>query len=205
MKYTAIIFDLDGVICFTDKYHYKAWKQLADRLGIYFDEEINNRLKGVSRMESLEVILERSEKKYTEEEKKAFANEKNEIYVKLLDDMRESDLSLEVKQTLEELKARGLRLAIGSSSRNTKKILSKIGLSDFFDAISDGTNITHSKPDPEVFSVDPGEALVVEDAAAGVRAAVAGGFDSVGLGDARMADGVTYKMESFSDILFICP
>ena len=208
--YNAIIFDLDGVICFTDKYHYQAWKQLADRLGIYFDEEINNRLRGVSRMESLEIILEKSNKTYTQEEKNAFAEEKNEVYKELLKQMTPADLSPVVKNTLDELRKRGLKLAIGSSSKNTRTILSQIGLGDFFDEISDGTNITNSKPDPEVFlkaaqfvSEKPEHCLVVEDAQAGIEAAYRGGFHSAGLGEARKHPNVTYKLNSFDELLEI--
>lgn len=115
MNYKGIIFDLDGVICHTDKYHYQAWKKLADRLGIYFDETINNRLRGVSRMESLNIILERADKTYTEQEKEAFATEKNEVYKELLKQMTPEELSPEVKDTLEELRNRGILLSIGSS------------------------------------------------------------------------------------------
>ena len=149
MKYQGIIFDLDGVICSTDHYHYLAWKALADRLGIYFDETINNRLRGVSRMASLEIVLERSTVVYTEEEKAAFAEEKNNLYRELLKNMSPADLAPEVKETLDALRAEGLKLGIGSSSKNTKFILSQSGLGDYFDKISDGTNITRSKPDPE--------------------------------------------------------
>ena len=204
-KYKGIIFDLDGVICFTDKYHYQAWKMLADRLNIYFDEEINNRLRGVSRMESLEIILERSTEKFTQEEKLALATEKNEQYVKLLAGMSTEDLSEEVKSTLEALRAKGYLLAIGSSSKNAKAILQRLGLEDFFDAISDGTNITKSKPDPEVFlkaaeylKLQPGECLVVEDAKAGIEAAVSGGFDSAGLGEAASYEKTVHPMNSFA-------
>ena len=203
----AFIFDLDGVICFTDKYHYLAWKELADRLGIYFDETINNRLRGVSRMASLEIILERAEKNYTQEEKEAFAAEKNARYVELLQEMSPADLSDEVRDTLNALRAAGYRLAIGSSSRNTKVILSRLGLGDFFDAISDGTNITRSKPDPEVFlkaaemlGLPPEECLVVEDAKAGIEAAHAGGFRSAGLGEAFEHPDCTYPIHSFGEL-----
>ena len=113
MKYKGIIFDLDGVICFTDKYHYLAWKRLADKLGIYFDETINNRLRGVSRMESLEIILEKSTKKYSKEEKEDFAEQKNKMYVELLEDMTPADLPKEVKTTLDDLRKQGVLLAIG--------------------------------------------------------------------------------------------
>ena len=147
MKYKGVIFDLDGVICSTDHYHYLAWKALADRLGIYFDETINNRLRGVSRMASLEIILERYDGTLSEEEKLAAAEEKNNRYRELLKEMTPADLSPEVKNTLDALRAKGLLLGIGSSSKNTKFILSRIGLGDYFDKISDGTNITRSKPD----------------------------------------------------------
>ena len=207
----AIIFDLDGVICFTDKYHYQAWKELADREGIYFDEKINDRLRGVSRMQSLDIILERASKEYTKEEKESMAAMKNESYVKLLENMSTKDLSDEVKNTLDELRHRGYKLAIGSSSKNTKKILKQIGLGDYFDAISDGTNITKSKPDPEVFlkaadmvEEKPQNCLVVEDAAAGIDAACAGGFLSAGIGDAAAHEGVTYPIRTFGELLSIC-
>lgn len=210
MKYQGIIFDLDGVICRTDKYHYLAWKTLADEIGVYFDEKINNRLRGVSRMASLDIILEKSDKAYTSEEKEAMAVKKNEIYRELLCQMTPDDLSQEVKSTLAEVRDRGYNLAIGSSSRNTKFILERLGLGDFFDAISDGTNITHSKPDPEVFlkaagylGLDPKECLVVEDAAAGIDAAAAGGFDSAGIGEAARHGKVTYPLESFGELLKI--
>ena len=210
MKFKGIIFDLDGVICFTDKYHYQAWKQMADKEGIYFDETINNRLRGVSRMASLEIILERADKAYTEEEKEQMAYEKNETYKKLLYNMTTQDLSQEVKDTLDALRAKGCKLAIGSSSRNTKLILGQLGLADYFDAISDGTNITRSKPDPEVFlkaadflGLQPEDCLVVEDAVAGIDAACAGGFESAGLGEAAAYEKCTYPMESFGELVNI--
>ncbi len=207
----AVIFDLDGVICFTDKYHYIAWKKLADELSIYFDETINNRLRGVSRMASLDIILEKAEREYTEAEKEKLAEKKNSTYVELLKEMSEKDLSDEVRSTLEELRKRGYKLAIGSSSKNTKMILNQIGLKDFFDAISDGTNITKSKPDPEVFlkaaeflGEKPENCLVVEDAKAGIDAATAGKFKSAGLGEAAEHEKVTYPMTSFKNLLDIC-
>lgn len=210
MKYTAVIFDLDGVICHTDHYHYLAWKALADRLGIFFDETINNRLRGVSRMESLEIILERSEKEYTQDEKAAFAEEKNNIYKELLKNMSTADLSGEVKTTLDTLRERGVLLAIGSSSKNTRFILGQLGLGDYFDAISDGNNIVNSKPDPEVFikaseyvGVPAEKCLVVEDALAGVQAAKAGKMDCAAIGDAATLNVATYNMKTFGDLLEI--
>lgn len=207
----ALIFDLDGVICFTDHFHYLAWKQMADELGIYFDEEINNRLRGVSRMDSLEIILERYEgEPLSIEQKEELAAKKNEIYKKLLEDMTPKDASDEVRETLKELRSRGYRLSLGSSSKNAKFILEKIDLLDAFDAISDGTNITKSKPDPEVFlkaaeflKVDPTECLVVEDAFAGIDAAKAGNMLAAGIGDARDYAKTDYKLDTFSDLLKI--
>ena len=210
-RYEGVIFDLDGVICFTDKYHYQAWKAVADEIGVYFDETINNRLRGVSRMDSLEIILERSERAYTPEEKEALAEKKNDLYRRLLGNMSPADLSGEVKRTMDALRAAGIRLAIGSSSKNTKFILERIGLSGYFDAISDGTNIQRSKPDPQVFQMaaeflglEPGCCLVVEDAEAGIRAARAGGFDSAGLGEAAACGLATYAMQSFGNLEKIC-
>jgi len=210
MKYQGVIFDLDGVICFTDQYHYQAWKEMADGIGVYFDEQINHRLRGVSRMASLDIILERSSRQYTQEEKEGLAAQKNELYKKLLHQMTPADLSKEVKDTMDRLRADGAKLSIGSSSKNTKLILKQIGLEGYFDAVSDGTNITRSKPDPEVFlkaaeylHLQPAECLVVEDAAAGVEAAVSGGFDSAGLGEAAAHQAVTYSLKTFADLLKI--
>lgn len=209
MKYKAIIFDLDGVICHTDKYHYLAWKALADKLGIYFDEVINNRLRGVSRMESLSIILERYEgEPLTDEQKLHYAAEKNGLYRESLKQMSTDDLSEEVKSTLDTLRSKGLKLAIGSSSKNAPLILERIGLPNYFDAISDGNNITNSKPHPEVFlkaaeylGFQPKDCLVIEDAKAGIEAAIAGGMDSAAIGDAVLSNIGTYNLGSFADLL----
>ena len=207
MKYKGIIFDLDGVICSTDEYHYQAWSALAHRLAIPFDRTINNRLRGVSRMESLEIILEKSTVSYSEEEKQAFADEKNETYKELLGQMSTKDLSDEVKRTLLYLRGTGVKLAIGSSSKNTPYILQRLGLGNFFEAVADGNCITHSKPHPEVFlkaaemlELSPAQCLVVEDAHAGVAAACAGGFDCAGMGDAAQSTEATYHLTSFCDL-----
>lgn len=205
----AVIFDLDGVICFTDKYHYQAWKALADRLGIYFDEKINDRLRGVSRMASLEIVLEKADKTYTQEEKESFAEEKNNLYKELLKDMTEADLTEEVRTTLNELRNRGYKLSIGSSSKNTKFILGQLGLGDFFDAIADGTDITNSKPDPEVFlksaeklGIEPSQCAVVEDAKSGIEAAKAVGMTALALfGDAKECGEEDYNLTGFADLL----
>ena len=208
MKYKGVIFDLDGVICSTDEYHYLAWKALADRLGIPFDRERNNLLRGVSRMASLDIILQKSDKTYTGQEKAAFAEEKNSLYRELLGRMSPADLSDDVKKTLEALKRTELKLAIGSSSKNTPFILERLGLDGFFDAVADGNCITHSKPHPEVFlraaamtGLIPQNCLVVEDAHAGVEAAAAGGFDCAAMGDARDDERARWHLKRFSDIL----
>lgn len=208
MKYKGIIFDLDGVICSTDEYHYRAWKQLADRMGVPFDRTVNNRLRGVSRMESLEIILEKSPVAYSEAEKQAMAAEKNEIYRTLLAQMSPRDLSDEVRETLERLRAAGLRLAIGSSSKNTPLILGRIGLDNWFDAVSDGNNITRSKPDPEVFlkaagmlQLSPADCLVVEDALSGAQAGHAGGFAVACVGDAADHGAGDYNLKTFRELL----
>lgn len=205
----AIIFDLDGVLCFTDKYHYQAWKALADELGIYFDEKINDRLRGVSRMASLEIILEKSDQKYTQEEKIRFTEKKNELYRKLLCHMCPKDVTEDVRQTLTELKRRGYLLAIGSSSKNTPFIINQIDIASFFDAVADGNDITRCKPDPEVFltaavklGVEPEKCVVVEDAEAGIRAAKAGNMTAFALGgDAQYSDLKDVNLLSFADLL----
>ena len=208
MKYKGIIFDLDGVICTTDEYHYLAWKALADRLGISFDRERNNLLRGVSRMESLEIILEKAEQAYADAEKRAFAEEKNAMYRQLLANMSPADLTDEVRNTLHTLRNAGLKLAIGSSSKNTPFILERIGLSGFFDAVADGNMITYSKPHPEVFlkaadliGLAPADCLVVEDAHAGVEAAVVGGFACAAIGDAKDDARADCHLNTLSDLL----
>ena len=210
MKYNAIIFDLDGVICFTDKYHYLAWKQIADEEGIEFNEEINKRLRGVSRMASLDIILEKAARAYSKKEKQALADRKNAAYVRLLNQMTPASLSDDTVRTLQEFKKMGIKTVIASSSKNAKLILHKVGLENFFDGVADGTVIAHSKPHPEVFikAIDlikarPHECLVVEDAVAGIEAAYRGGFDSAGLGDAVNHKKVTYKLGKLSDLLDI--
>lgn len=205
MEYTAVIFDLDGVICRTDRYHYQAWKALADSLHIPFDEQVNNSLRGISRMDSLRIILQNGNVTCPPQEMERLAERKNRLYRELLQGMTPADLSGEVSDTLQYLRGRGIRLAIGSSSKNTALILRRIGLSDFFDAVADGTQITRAKPDPEVFTlaarllgVSPPQALVVEDAEAGIEAAHRGGFSAAGLGEAaRTAD---YPLETFSEL-----
>ncbi len=206
----AIIFDLDGVICHTDEYHYLAWKAMADSMKIPFDRQVNNRLRGVSRMASLEIILEKYTGELSQAEKEEMADQKNELYKESLKNMSPADLSGEVKTTLDELRQRGYKLAIGSSSKNARFILQQLGLGSFFDAISDGNNITHSKPDPEVFvkaaqmlCVAPEECLVVEDAVSGAIAGKAGGMKVACVGDASAEKAGDYNLTSFAELLEI--
>lgn len=206
----AIIFDLDGVICHTDRYHYLAWKALADRLEIPFDEKVNQRLRGVSRRESLEIILGEKGAAYSEAEKLALTEEKNEIYRTYLASMTPDDLSREARATLQALRQRGYLLAIGSSSRNTRQILERLGLGNFFDAVADGTQITRSKPDPEVFllaasllGVAPHRALVLEDAESGVRAARAGEFRVIGICGDNSGPDADISIRKLSNLLDI--
>lgn len=208
IRMKAIIFDLDGVLVHTDRYHYQAWKELADSLGLAFDERKNNRLRGVSRMESLEIVLQESAKSYSEKEKQEFAESKNETYRKLLERMTPEDVEPKVRDTLKELRDRGYLLAIGSSSKNAGLILDKTDLRKYFDAISDGNHIKRSKPDPEVFlraavllNLMPQDCWVIEDAEAGIAAAKAAGMRAIGVGDAFGRPGTDYSAECFSDIL----
>lgn len=210
MKFKAIIFDLDGVICHTDEYHYLAWKSVADLLSIPFDREINNRLRGVSRMESLDIILEKYNGRLSKVEKEELAAQKNELYKQYLTRMSEKDLSSEVKDTLDALRAKGLLLAIGSSSKNTGFILKQIGLDGYFDAVSDGNNIKKSKPDPEVFlkaaaflSMEPSDCLVIEDAVSGAEAGHRGGMKVAAVGDAAKAGVGDWNMESITELVRI--
>ncbi len=204
----GMIFDLDGVIISTDSFHFAAWKAIADEEGIPFDEKINNRLRGVSRMDSLNIILERAIKEYSEEEKIALCEKKNALYRKSLEALTPKDVDEDVLSTLKALKEKGIKLALGSGSKNASFIIERIGVKDFFDAIVDGSMITHSKPNPEVFllaaqklGLEPNECGVVEDAKAGVEAAKAGGFTSFGIGDASNSEFTDYPLDKFSDLL----
>ena len=208
MGLRGIIFDLDGVIVSTDEQHYLGWQALADRLGIPFSREVNSRFRGVSRMACMNILEELGGKHYTDGEKIAYADWKNEYYRKLLAQMSSDDLSQEVRSTLDALRARGLKLAVGSSSKNAKFILQRIGLSDYFDAVSDGTNISRSKPDPEVFlkaaeylGLAPSDCLVVEDAVSGVEAAHAGGMKAATVGDAAGRGCGDFILSRFADLL----
>lgn len=193
----AVIFDLDGVLVSTDELHFQAWKQLADAEGIPFDRVINHRLRGVSRLESLEIILERAARPYSPEQKIALADAKNAMYRELLSTLTPADALPGAAELPAALKARGVKIAVGSSSRNTSLILERLDWSDRFDVVVDGNDIRRSKPDPEVFvlaaqrlGVPPAQCLVVEDAIAGVEAARRAGMAVFGIGTPELLPGV---------------
>lgn len=210
MKYLAVIFDLDGVICHTDKFHYLAWKKIAEELDIPFNQETNDRMRGISRMASLDILLEASGRFFSAETKEFYADKKNKIYQGFLKNLSEKDLNPDVIDTLTGVRASGLKMAIGSSSKNTKLILAQLGLDQSFDAISDGTNVTKSKPDPEVFlkaadmlAINAKRCLVVEDAESGLMAAKAAGMDSAAIGEVANYGLATYALTKLSDLLKI--
>ena len=200
----AVIFDLDGVLVRTDQAHDKAWRALAVRLGIPFDGRAAARLRGVSRMEALDIVLEGCGRSFTPAEKEALAAEKNERYRALIAEMTPADVAPDTTVTLKALRERGLLLAVASSSKNARFILERTGLTPYFHAVVDGTQIARSKPDPEVFlkaaqvlGVSPAEALVVEDAAARC-----GCFSSAALGPAAAAEGLAdHEIRSLPELL----
>lgn len=204
----AVLFDLDGVIVSTDEYHYQAWKMIADKCGIYFDRQINNRLRGVSRMASLDIVLEKSDRSYSEEEKVQLATEKNDRYRELLNSLTPEHKEEGFDELLTYIKEKGIRTAVASSSKNTRTILEKIGLINSFDEIVDGNMISRSKPDPEVFlkaadllGEDPRNCLVVEDAIAGVQAGKAAGMITVGIKDAAASEYSDHPVTSLTEII----
>lgn len=203
----AIIFDLDGVIVDTAKFHFYAWRNLARKLDMDFNEKDNEQLKGVSRVESLKKILEWGNKTIPDDEFEQLMSEKNEEYLSYVDQMQPDDILPGVMPTLGFLKEQDVKMAIGSASKNTKRILNNVALIDFFDAIVDGILVTKAKPDPEVFltgarylNVNPEECLVFEDSIAGVTAANDGGFLSIGIGDAATLHHAHYCFQDFNKI-----
>lgn len=205
----GIIFDLDGVLVFTDQYHYQAWKKLADRLEIYFDETINHRLRGVSRRESLEILLENHHgAPFSEEEKAEMMEEKNHTYRKLLKNMKRSDIPQSVRDTLAKLKDLGYLLAVGSSSKNAGIILERTELLPYFEFVSDGNDLRHSKPHPEVFlkaaeglGLPPEECAVVEDAQSGISAAKAAGMKTILMEGGNCGVRVDLKIQKIEDLI----
>ena len=210
----AVIFDLDGVLVTTDELHFEAWKALADKLGINdFTKADNVRQRGVSRMASLEVVLEKTDRAFSEEEKLALAEEKNEIYVRSLSALSETDVLSGANEFIDYLKSKGIKTAAGSASKNTPLILEKTKLAGKFDAVSCGLDTTKSKPDPEVFliaakklGVAPCDCVVVEDSDAGIEAAKTGGMYAIAVGAAEYnpkADVAIKDLESLYRALTI--
>lgn len=197
----GVIFDLDGVLVSTDELHYQAWKKLADELDIKgFTRKDNERQRGVSRMASLEVVLKKTDKVYTEEEKVKLAEQKNDFYKELLQQLDDRAVLKGAKETLIRLREMGILIGVGSVSKNTPVILEKTGLLPLIDKVSCGLDITKSKPDPEVFLVAAKklalpveECLVVEDAAAGIQAAKAAGMRSLAVGPYYEKLGAAYQ------------
>ena len=183
----AFIFDLDGVITDTAEYHYRGWKRLADEEGLSFTREDNEHLRGVPRRESLMLILK--DRVYPEEKIHEMMERKNNYYLAFIREITPRDLLPGAKALLEEIRAAGLKNALGSASKNAGEVIERLGIRDLFDAISDGFSVERQKPAPDLFlhaaaqlGLTPAECVVVEDAAAGIEAAIAGGFRSVGLG-----------------------
>ena len=207
----AVIFDLDGVICATDRLQFQAWQAVAGPLGITLDEAVTDRLRGVSTEACLDIVLEG--RSFDREEREALMEKKRAAYRELLRTLGPADLRDEVGDTLWELRARGYRLALGSSSGEAGFILERIGLGDFFDAVVSGADLTRAKPDPEVFltaagrlGVLPEDCAVVEDARAGIQAARAGGMTALALfGSARGCGLEDYNLTSFHNLLQILP
>ena len=204
MKIKACIFDLDGVIVDTAKYHFLAWKRLAEELGFEFKVEHNERLKGVSRVRSLEILLEVGGLSFSEKEKERMATLKNEWYLEYILRMKPDEILPGVLPFLSELRRAGVKIALGSASKNAPLILQKVEITDYFDVIIDGNKVSKAKPDPEVFlkaaeelGVNPGDCVVFEDAEAGVEAALSGNMRCVGVGSPLVLNRATVVIPDF--------
>ena len=203
------IFDLDGVIVDTAKYHYLAWKEIAEELGFFFSEDDNEKLKGVSRMRSLEILLETGNiKGLSVAEKEGIAERKNKRYVEMLSCLNEGELLPGAKEYLMKLKKNNIKIALGSASKNAPYILEKLNITDLFDVIVDGNSVSKAKPDPEVFlqaaektGFLPNQCCVYEDSQAGIDAALTGGFHTVALDRSGKLYGAERKVEYLKDLL----
>lgn len=207
MNKKAFIFDLDGVIVDTAKYHFLAWQKIANALDINFTLEHNELLKGVSRVRSLDIILELGKVEASQEDKNKWLIQKNEEYLTYLVDMNQSELLPGVLSMLQYLKEKNQPIALGSASKNARPILEKTGIRHYFDAIVDGNDVTNAKPDPEVFliaakllEVSPENAIVFEDSVAGVQAANIGKMTSIGIGEASTLHEAKYIFKDFTEI-----
>ena len=207
MDVKGCIFDLDGVIVDTAKYHFLAWKRLADQLSIPFTEKDNERLKGVSRMDSLEIILEIGNVRLSGEMKRRYAKMKNEWYVDYISRMTPDEILQGSIEFINELRGAGIRTALGSASKNTPMIMERLGMKNLFDAVADGNTVKKTKPDPEVFltaarmiSVKPADCVVFEDAAAGVQAALNAGMTCVGIGSEKILKDAHYIVSGLNEM-----
>lgn len=205
MNTKAFIFDLDGVIVDTAKYHYLAWQKIANTLNIDFTHEHNELLKGVSRVRSLDIILELGKVQASQEDKDKWLIQKNEDYLTYLVDMDESEILPGVMPVLQFLKEKKQAIALGSASKNARPILEKTGIISYFDIIVDGNDVTNAKPDPEVFlkaaqllNINPADSIVFEDSVAGVQAANIGKMTSVGIGSKDVLHEAKYIFEDFT-------
>lgn len=201
------IFDLDGVIVDTAKYHYLAWKSVAGELGFDFTLKDNERLKGVSRMASLDILLSIGGVEMSEEEKREIADKKNKIYLAYILKMNPKEVLPGVREFLTALHRAGIKVSLGSASKNAKTILKQVGIEELFDAIADGTNVSKAKPDPEVFlkgadllGLSPEECVVFEDAVAGIEAAHRGGMKCIGVGDPQVLKEADYHIDDFGQL-----
>ncbi|MGY8909770.1 MAG: beta-phosphoglucomutase [Flavobacteriales bacterium] len=203
----GFIFDLDGVIVDTAKYHYLAWKKLANELGFEFTKEQNELFKGVSRKRCLEILLKIGNRTATQQEFDTWMVEKNVDYLNYIENMDASEILTDVPKILEYLKKNNIPIALGSASKNAQPILEKVGLLHYFDAIVDGNNVTKAKPDPEVFllaakhlGVNADDCIVFEDAVAGVEAANAAKMISIGIGEKNILKEADYIFNDFTEI-----
>ena len=208
----GILFDMDGVLVDTDVYHFRAWQELARGLGIPFTREQGDRCRGISRMDSLEIVLEGADRLYSREEKEAMAGEKNRRYRQLLSRLTPEDVSPAVRRVLPELRRRGYRLGLASSSKNAGLILERTGLGRWLDGVADGTCVTRSKPDPEVFltaaeriGVEPGACAAVDDALAGMEAAHRAGMVGIAIGDSAEHRAGDYNLTGLEELLELFP
>lgn len=203
MSKKAFIFDLDGVIVDTAKYHYLAWRELANQLGFDFTEEQNERLKGVSRVRSLEILLDIGKVHLEEDQKSTYLKEKNEHYLQYIAKMDHTEILPGIEDLLQYLKLNKIPFSLGSASKNARLILETLDLIDLFDAIVDGNDVSTAKPDPEVFliaaeklGVAPKDCIVVEDAQAGIEAANKAGMTSIGIGDATILHEADFMLHN---------
>ncbi len=202
----ACIFDLDGVIVDTAHYHFLAWQRLAKELGVDLTEKINERLKGVSRMQSLQVILDMGKINLTKDRKVSFADRKNEWFVEYIEAMKPSEIFPGVKALITAIRKKGIKVALASSSKNAPRVIELLGIATLFDVVVDGSMIIDTKPDPEIFlltaqklNIKPVNCLVFEDAEAGVEAAVRAGMKCVGVGKAENLGKATLVVSKMSD------